>query len=163
MWSLNHQGDVARHSGDPAEAGRLYGAALDGFTRLGDPWGVARASADLANLRSEQGEDAAARELFRRSLAVFAIIDHKRGIARVLEDVALVAQGQQQFARALTLAAGAAALRLAFGAAPRPAEQTKLELSLATAWQSLGPTDAQAAWDLGRRMLLDEALRFAVD
>ena len=161
MWSYNHLGDVARHSGELAEASRLYEASLDGFARLGDAWGVARASADLANMRSELGDDGAARALFRQALTMFAIIDHKRGVASVLEDVALVAQRQQQFARALTLAGAAAALRFAFGAAPRAAERARLERSLAPAWQSQVRDDAQARWERGQRMSLDEAISFA--
>jgi predicted ATPase len=162
VWSINHLGDVARQSADPAEARRLYTDALDGFARLGDPWGVARSSADLANVSGEMGDYAVAHELFRQALTVFAAIDHKRGIARVLEDVALVAQRQQQWDRTLTLVGAAAAIRLAFGAAPRAAEQARLDHSVAPAWQSRAHGDARASWDAGQRMSVNEAIRYAV-
>jgi hypothetical protein len=99
--------------------------------------------------------------MFVHALNVFAAIDHKRGIARVLEGIAVLAERQQQFERALTLAGAAAAVRLAFGAAPRVAEQAKLQQSLAPAWRSDGDAESQAAWEHGLHMSLDEALRLA--
>jgi tetratricopeptide (TPR) repeat protein len=161
LWSVNHFGDVARHGGDAVEARRQYQAALEGFTRLGDPWGMGRSAADLADVTGELGEHIAARAMFVHALNVFAAIDHKRGIARVLEGIAVLAERQQQFERALTLAGAAAAVRLAFGAAPRAAEQAKLQQSLAPAWRSDGDAESQAAWEHGLHMSLDEALRLA--
>jgi predicted ATPase len=161
LWSVNHFGDVARHGGDAVEARRQYQAALEGFTRLGDPWGMGRSAADLADVTGELGEHIAARAMFVHALNVFAAIDHKRGIARVLEGIAVLAERQQQFERALTLAGAAAAVRLAFGAAPRVAEQAKLQQSLAPAWRSDGDAESQAAWEHGLHMSLDEALRLA--
>jgi predicted ATPase len=161
LWSVNHLGDIARHGGDAVEARRHYQASLEGFTRLGDPWGAGRSAADLADVSGELGEYVAAGALFVQALSVFAAIDHKRGIARVLEGVALLAERQRQFERALTLAGAAAAVRLAFGAAPRVAEQARLDQALAPAWRSHGGAESQAAWERGLHMSLDEAIRLA--
>jgi predicted ATPase len=162
LWNLDHLGDVARLRGDAEEAERLYQLSLDGFTRAGDAWGAARCSADLAEVRSDRGGHDAARELLKQALVTFASLGHRRGVARILEGCALVAARQRQFEQALTLAGAAAAVRLALGAAPRAAEQARLEDSLALAWRSCPAADAQAAWTRGREMSLDDAMRFAV-
>ena len=161
-WSLNHLGDVARHGADLVGARRLYQASLDGFARLGDPGGIARASADLAYVSGALQDFRAARRMYAQALTIFGALDHKRGVARVFEGFAVLARQQQQFGRALAMAGAAAALRAACGSAPRPAEQATLDESLARAWQSLERADAQAAWETGRRMSLDEAIRFAL-
>ena len=161
VWAVNYLAEVASGAGDFSEARRLYTAALDGFTRLGDPWGAARTAADLADVRSEFGEHDAAGELLGHALHVFTALDHKRGIARVLEGFARLAVRQQQYARALTLAGAAAALRFAFGAAPRPVEQKQLDQCLAAAWHALGP-EARATWDQGRQLSLNQALAAAL-
>jgi predicted ATPase len=161
-WSVNHLGDVARHAGDLADARRLYQASLDGFARHGDPGGIARASADLANVLGALQDFEAAGRMYAQALNVFEALDHKRGIARVFEGFAVLAHQQQQYPRALTMAGAAAALRDACGSAPRPAEQATLDESLAPAWQSLERAGAQAAWDAGRRMSLGEAIRVAL-
>lgn len=162
LWSQNHLADVAADAGDLTQARRLYRAALDGFTDLGDPWGLARTATDLADVTSELGEHAAARELLVQALHVFSAIDHKRGIAHVLEAFSRLAGRQQQLARALTLAGAAAAVRFAFGAAPRPAEQERLDRSLEAAWRTLPEPDARRVWERGRQLSLADAIGVAL-
>jgi len=161
LWSFNHLGDVARRAGDASEARRLYQASLEGFTRVGDAWGVARSAADLADLSAEMGDEAGARQLFLQALSIFVAIDHKRGVARVLEGFAVLAVRQHEFTRALTCAGAAAAIRLAFGAAARALEQAELDDALALAWRSAEDAFARAAWERGRHMSFDEAVRYA--
>jgi predicted ATPase len=162
LWSQNHLAEVASDAGYLTQARRLYRAALDGFTDLGDPWGLARTATDLADVTSELGEHPAARELLVQALHVFAAIDHKRGIAHVLEALSRLAGRQQQLARALTLAGAAAAVRFAFGAAPRPAEQERLDRSLEAAWQALPEPDARRCWEQGRQLSLAHAIGVAL-
>jgi len=160
-WTISHLGDVAAHHGHVAEAQRLYQDAIDGFNRLGDLWGTARSSADLGYVIAETGDHRTAHTLFIGALSTFLELDHKRGIARTLEGLAYLAQRQQDFERALTLAGAAAAVRHAFGAAPRPSEQTRLERALAPAWESQNHAQALAIWTAGRQMSLDDAVEYA--
>jgi predicted ATPase len=160
-WTINHLGDVARHHGHLAEAQRLYQEAIDGFSRLGDRWGTAQSSADLGYATSEMGDHRTAHTLFTRALSTFLDLNHKRGIARMLEGLAYLAQRQQDFERALTLVGAAAAVRHAFGAAPRPSEQASLERALGPAWAAQDPEKAQAIWTAGRQMTLDDAVEYA--
>ena len=112
---------------------------------------------------SDTGDDREAHALFSRALTTFLALDHKRGMARVLEGFVYLAQHQQDFGRALTLAGAATAMRDAFGAAPRPSERTSLERVLAPAWQTLDHAAAVATWGAGRRMSLDEAVQYALE
>jgi hypothetical protein len=130
--------------------------------RLEDPWGSARSAADLAQVSTEMDDCDAAHALFAQALATFASIDHKRGIARVLEGFAVLAEHERQYQRALTLAGAAAAIRHAFGAAPREADQAALERLLERAWHSSPPADTRRIWETGARLSLDEAIRFAL-
>jgi predicted ATPase len=160
-WTISHLGDVARHHGHLAEAQRLYQEAIDAFSRLGDLWGTAQSSADLGYATSEMGDHRTAHTLFIRALSTFLDLDHKRGIARMLEGLAYLAQRQQDFQRALTLVGAAAAVRHAFGAAPRPSDQASLERALGPAWEAQDPAKAQAIWTAGHQMSLDDAVEYA--
>jgi hypothetical protein len=68
--------------------------------------------------------------MYRESINFFHELNHRRGIARLLEYFACLASGQLEAERSLRLAGAAAALRQNIGASLTPAEQTKLETSL---------------------------------
>jgi hypothetical protein len=95
-------------------------------------------------------------------LQAFTTLDHKRGIARVLEGFAWLARRDRVFERALMLAGAAATVRQTFGVAPRPTEQAALERSLEPAWKSRDRAAARALWLAGGRMSLDEAIAYAL-
>jgi predicted ATPase len=145
-WSMNHQGDAACEQGDSAAAAAFYEQALEIFRKIGDPWGIAGTLADLGNLTREQHDYSTASALYRESIKIFQELDHKRGIARLLEAFACLAAAQLAAERALRLAGAAAALRENVGAPLTPAEQAKLEASLAPPRQTLGNTAGTSAW-----------------
>ena len=155
-------GDIARRQGDLPEAQRLYQEAVDEFHRLGDLWGTARSSADLGHVLCQTRRPYCRGTLFEQALTAFVTLGHKRGIASVLEGFAYLAQCEQQYERALTLAGGAAAVRRASGAAPRPDEQAMFERTLEPAWRSLDPATAQATWTAGQRLSLDDAIELRI-
>ncbi len=100
------------------------------FRELGDRWGIAGTLADLGSLAREQQDCPTAHSLYRESLKIFQELEHKRGIARLLECFACSAAAQLQAERSLRLAGAAAALRQNIGAPLTPAEQAKLEAIL---------------------------------
>jgi hypothetical protein len=109
-------------------------------------------------LAREQGDYPTARSLYRESIKIFQELDHKRGIARLLECFACAAAGQLQAERTLRLAGAAAALRQNIGAPLTPAEQDKLEASLHPARQALTHTAGATAWLEGWAMPGDKAI-----
>jgi predicted ATPase/DNA-binding winged helix-turn-helix (wHTH) protein len=157
-WSLNNQGDVARDQGDFAAARALYEQGLVIFREIGDCWGTAGTLADLGTLAREQRDCAKAHALYRESLKLFQQLEHKRGIARLLECFACSAAAQQQTERTLRLAGAAAALRKNIGAPLTSAEQAKLDAILDPAKQAVTNTKGATAWLEGWDMPLEKTI-----
>jgi predicted ATPase/DNA-binding winged helix-turn-helix (wHTH) protein len=161
-WALNQQGDLAREQGDLPGAKALYERALFAFRSSGDQWGQARSLTDLGMIACELGEHSAAFESFSESLDIFKRLEHRRGIARVLEGLACFAMAKGDARRALSVAAAAAHLRQILSNQLPPAEQSKLDQKLASAWKQLGEVEGQKAWTGGYGMALDNAIRYAL-
>jgi predicted ATPase/serine/threonine protein kinase len=157
-WSLNYQGDVARDQGDSAGARKLYEESLEIFRELGDPWGIGGTLADLGNLSKEEMDYQRAHSAYGESILIFQQLDHKRGIARLLECFACSAAAQSQAERSLRLAGAAAALRQNIGAPLTPAEQIKLEASLAPARSAITNTAGATAWLEGWVLPFEQAI-----
>jgi hypothetical protein len=82
-----------------------------------------------------------AHSLHRESVSIFQKLDHKRGVARLLECFVCSAAVQLQAERSLRLAGAAAALRQNIGAPLTPKEQAKLEFILDPARQVIDQHD----------------------
>jgi hypothetical protein len=65
--------------------GRCTNRGLAIFRELGDRWDIAGTLADLGTLAREEGNYSTACSLYRESIKIFQELDHKRGIARLLE------------------------------------------------------------------------------
>ena len=89
---------------------------------------------------------------------IFQDLEHKRGIARVLECFAVSAAAQSRPEQSLRLAGAAAALRQRIGAPLIPAEQSRLEKKLETARNMLTNAAGLEAWSSGWEMSLEEAV-----
>jgi hypothetical protein len=100
--------------------------------------------------------------LYRESLEVFVGLEHRRGVARVLEGVACLALAKGDARRALLVVSAAANLRESLGAPLPPAEQKKLDDRMLGAWESLSETDAESAWAEGREIALEDVIKLAV-
>jgi predicted ATPase/DNA-binding winged helix-turn-helix (wHTH) protein len=161
-WALNQHGDVAREQGDLGGARELYEQALFAFRSAGDRWGQARSLADLGTIACELGEHDAAFENFRESLDIFTSLEHRRGIARVLEGLACFASAKGDARRALSVASAASHLRQLVSAPLPPAEQSKLDQKLLSAWEQLSELEGKKAWTDGYAMTIENAIRYAM-
>jgi hypothetical protein len=108
------------------------------------------------------GEHSSAFANFRESLEIFSSLEHRRGIARVLEGLGCYALSREDSRRALRVAAAASHLRKIVSAPLTPAEQSKLDQKLLTAWRELGETEGKQAWTEGYAMTLENAIRYAL-
>ena len=162
-WSMNQQGDISREQGNISTALQFYQRALEIFQQAGDRWGAARSQTDLGYLYCAQRNFEAAHAAYREALQLFAGLGHRRGIARALEGIGCLAAGRGHSARALKLAAAAAHLRLQIGASLTPAEQSKLDESLSSAWLSLPESEGKQAWAEGSAMSLEKAIQYSLD
>jgi hypothetical protein len=136
----------------------LYEQSLGMFRELGDRWGIAGTLADLGTLAREEGNYAVAHSLYRESIKLFHELDHKRGIARLLECFACSAAVQSEAERSLRLAGAANALRQNIGAPLTPAEQAKLESALEPARQALTNSAGVTAWLEGWSFPVEKAI-----
>ncbi|HXJ89181.1 MAG TPA: tetratricopeptide repeat protein [Candidatus Binatia bacterium] len=161
-WALNQQADVARDQGDLPGARALYERALLAFRGAQERWGQARSLADLGTIACELGEHSSAFANFRESLEIFSSLEHRRGIARVLEGLACYASSREDSRRALHLVAAASHLRKMVSAPLPPAEQSKLDQKLLSAWQQLGESEGKKAWTEGYAMTMENAIRHAL-
>jgi len=100
--------------------------------------------------------------MYQESIKLFQELDHKRGIARLLEYFACAAAAQLEAERSQRLAGAAAALRHNIGAPLTPAEQAKLEASLRPARQALTSTVGVTAWLEGRALPVEKAIEEAL-
>ena len=108
--------------------------------------------------RGKQGDYPTAHSMYRESIKLFQELDHKRGIARLLECFACSAAAQREAERSLRLAGAAAALRQNIGAPLTPAEQAKLEAALQLARQALTNTVGATAWLEGWALPVEKAI-----
>ena len=161
-WALNQQADVARDQGDLAGARTLYERALLAFRSAADRWGQARSLADLGTIACEVGELSVAFANFRESLDIFSSLEHRRGIARVLEGLACYALARDDSRRALQIAAAASHLRKMVSAPLTPAEQSKFDQKLLSAWRKLGEAEGKKAWTDGYAMTLENAIDYSL-
>ena len=161
-WSMNQQGDIEREQGNLEGARMFYQRALQAFRMAADRWGSARSLADLGYVCCEQKDYAAAHAAYREALEVFSQLGHKRGMARSLEAFACLAAARGDLVRALKLAAAATHLRQVISAPLPQAEQSKLDETLAPAWESLGDAEAKAAWAEGSGISIESAIEYSL-
>jgi hypothetical protein len=125
---------------------------------LDDGWGTASALCDQARLSTAQGKYHDAERLYGESVQMFQNLGHKRGIARVLECVAVNAALQSRAEQALRLAGAAAALRQRIGAPLIPVQQSELDRKLEASRKILTNASGLQAWSSGWEMSLEEAV-----
>jgi hypothetical protein len=77
---------------------------------------------------------------------MFSDLDHKRGVARVLELLACLAAAQSEAESSMRLAGAAASLRHQLGAPLAVAEQAKLNLALDSVRKALSNAASSATW-----------------
>jgi hypothetical protein len=138
----------------------LYQDSLLTFSEIGDQWGIASSLADLGNLARDQKNFVEAEALYRSSLSIFQKLEHKRGIARILECFACSAAAQSKPERSLRLAGAASALRQSFGGPLTAEEHSQLEKNLEPARQSTnkGTNAWLEGWAMSVDTAIDEAL-----
>ena len=158
--SLANLGYLALAEGDLAGASSLLEESLALADQLGDKYWTALSLLRLAKVARAEGDHARASTLDARALTLASAMGAKRAMAEWLEGLARTAVAQDAFRRAMVLLGAAQAVRDELGAPLPPAEQPGRDADLAAARAALG-TGADAAWDEGRAVPLDDAVRLA--
>lgn len=158
--SLANLGYLALAEGDLAAASSLLEESLALADELGDKYWTALSLLRLAKVARAEGDHARASSLDARALTLASAMGAKRALAEWLEGLARTAVAQDAFERAMVLLGAAQAVRDELGAPLPPAEQPGRDADLAAARAALG-AGADAAWDEGRAMPLEAAVRLA--
>jgi predicted ATPase/class 3 adenylate cyclase/Tfp pilus assembly protein PilF len=161
-YALNNLGIMASREGDYATARALLEESLSAGRASGDKSGIAYALHTLGNVVHRQGDDAAALALQEESLAIRRQLGDKLGIAQCLEALAWLAAAKGEGEAAAKLLGAAEALREAIGAPLPPSDSADHQHHVAEARALSGVNAFSAAWDQGRRMPLEQAIKHAL-
>ncbi|HEX2699188.1 MAG TPA: tetratricopeptide repeat protein [Acidimicrobiales bacterium] len=159
--SLANLGYLALTEGDLADASSLLEESLALAGELGDKYWMALSLLRLAKVARAAGDHARASELDARALTLASGMGAKRAMAEWLEGLARTAVARGAHRRAIVLLGAAQAVRDELGAPLPPAERPGRDADLAAAQAAVGRRDAEAAWDEGRAMPLEDAVRLA--
>jgi predicted ATPase/DNA-binding SARP family transcriptional activator len=157
--SLCNLGYLALAEGDLGAATALLEESLALAVELGDKYWTALSLLRLAKVARAEGDHGRASALDGRALTLASELGAKRALAEWLEGMARTAVAQEAFDRAVVLLGAADAVRDELGAPLPPAERPGHEKDLAAARASLGDDAFAAAWEAGRAMPLEEAVR----
>jgi predicted ATPase/DNA-binding SARP family transcriptional activator len=176
--SLNSLGIVAYQRGDGETAQALNEESLRLRRELGDKWGIAASLHSLGLLARQRGEDAAARTLYAESLTLRRELGDRRGIAASLTGLGALAAERVQRAwppgmlEELEQAGSAEGVARLFGAVDGLLEsiggvldmedRQAYERHVAQVRTLLGAEAFARAWEAGRALSLEQALRQAL-
>lgn len=167
-------GAVGRQAAALANLGALEGNDLPAARSLieqsislyelaGDRKGAAIGVTNLADVAMEQGRLGDAQALLRSALTVFAGFKHDLFVATALERLSQLAAAHQQPERALRLGGAATALKESIGSHDVFAsDKSRKESHWARMRDLLPQPAAEAAWEAGKRMTLEEAVTYAL-
>ena len=152
--------DLEQGQLDAAE--RQASEALSGYRRWGHPRLEALALATLGGIALARDDLGAAREHLSASIASYQALGDIASIAQVLDRFVELAAAYGRHEDAARLAGSATALRERAGALRSPEGQEKLNEALGPARRALGAEAADAAWQNGRALAVDEAVAAAL-
>jgi predicted ATPase/DNA-binding CsgD family transcriptional regulator len=156
--ALNIIGEIARFMGDDDRARRAYEECLVVSQETGETRRIRFMFGNLTFLAQHDGDYERARDLARQGLGLALEMNNQLDIADSLASLAgvMALTGQPEQAARLLGAWDAALERM--GASSQPADQPKLDRTIATARAQLAPEIFEAAWAEGRAMSLEQAV-----
>jgi ATP/maltotriose-dependent transcriptional regulator MalT len=160
--TLGYLGRYALWKGDLERAARLGEECSVAAREGGGDW-MAFADHLLAQVALARGDLSRAGELYRSSLKFDVLQDEGMMIAECLEGLAGVAGELGDAARGATLLGAAEMVRERYDTPVPPQRQGRHDQILATVCAGLRGDELAAAWDAGRQLALDEAVRYALE
>ncbi len=129
------------------------------FKKRRQAHGMALSTSAMAVVITARGDNATARALYEEALTLAKKAGDKLIIASGLEGLASVVAGQGEYERAVRFWGVAEALREAIGAPLPTVERSAYEWAVEVARERLGEEAFAGAWDEGRRLTVEDALR----
>jgi predicted ATPase/DNA-binding SARP family transcriptional activator len=162
---LNSLGELARLQGNLEQAKAFYEEDLSLTRESRNEISQAVTLHNLGHTTLRLGDPAGAKALFKESLGLYQKLEHTRGITLCLAGLAGVASSVGQAERAAKLL-GIAKTALEASNVPLPlgpADQAAYDHYLAATKAQLDPQLFAAAWEVGRRMTLSQAVACALE
>ena len=155
---LNNMGEVARVEGNYPQAQQYYEESEGLFRKGGDIEDQNRLVHSLGYIALYRGDMEQAEQLFHKSMTIFRELGVQRGIAECLAGFARLASVRGQPETAVKLLAAATTTMHAHRGDWWPADQVEVRASLKGMHAVLGDVEFEAAWQVGKRMDLEQAL-----
>lgn len=160
--TLNNLAVSYVNSGRLEEAEALYIESLAIKRRNDDKVGVATALANLGDLAMRRGDYERAAVYKRGSIELRIALDDQLGLTKALDQMAELAVLRADYQRAATLFAAASAAYERLHAQRTAHITIEMNAFLTSIQQNMTPESYQRAAQMGQRMTLDEAVRFAL-
>jgi hypothetical protein len=116
----------------------------------------------VADTLLDEGNRGAARDALTESLTIYTELGERAAVPYLLDDFSAVLSHEGHAEMSLQLAGAAEALREEIGMQLSPGERERFEHLRARARSSLDGEAAAAAWNAGRNMSLERAVRIAL-
>ena len=155
---------IAVHArGDWPAARELYDKALAAARNLGAPWETGFALNRSGQAECDEGSYDLAREHFLEAIAMLHELGNPAGVTESLEGIAAVKSATGSPVHAVRLWAASEALREEIGDERATHDQIRFERDLKQVRALLTDDVFDQAWNEGRAMTLNDAVRCALD
>jgi non-specific serine/threonine protein kinase len=160
--SLNNMALGASARGDNEAAAAMMEQAIEAARIHGNRFVLAAVLDSLARVRLRMGAFDAARTIYREAISISLEMADQLNIAVCLEGFALLALADGDVARTVTLAAAARGFRTTLENKATPDWTEEVTNGLESARARLSATAAEAAWQQGATMNIQEAVDYAI-
>jgi predicted ATPase/DNA-binding winged helix-turn-helix (wHTH) protein len=161
--SLGNLAVALHQQGQLVAARELYEQALAVARELGTPFFLGRALGEIGRAECDEGRHDLALKHFAEGMTILHGLGNRPGVIESLEGLAGVAAATAAPRRAARLWGAADTLRQEIGNARSVRESIAYERQVKPVRASLTVEAFDQAWDEGRAMSLDDAVRYALD
>jgi tetratricopeptide (TPR) repeat protein len=162
-YTYGQLGMVVLDLGDMARAVILTEQALEHFRRRNDRWDMQSTLAQLSRIARVRGERERAANLTRETLSINRTIGSRPPIASALVRLGWAARLDGDPLRAARLAGAAQSIRETLGLPLISWEGEDVESEVAALRSVLGELAFTAAWNEGRALTTDQAIKYALE
>ena len=165
-WELGtshlNYGDALLHSGQVAEAERVYREGLGVYEQLGDAVFAARMKNALAHTALAENHIDRADSLAKDALRGFTRQREQIGVAAALDTLAAVAAARADAERAARLDGASASIHETIATRPAPYERAISGRFINDSQATVDANKWRLAWDSGHGLSMDEAIDYAL-
>jgi predicted ATPase/DNA-binding CsgD family transcriptional regulator len=159
---INNLGVLAMYQADYPRAKPLFEEALKEFTELEDQPGIALATKNCGEVYLELGDSNRAIASYKTALHYYAEIGARRETIECIEGIAMTLIASHDGQAGARLLGAADFFRGVYAIAVEPEDRKRVDRSLANARSELSRNAVNTAFELGKTLDLDTAIREAM-